>query len=122
MDWAPRRGSRGAFGGGGGGQGEWEGKEVHGVGASGAVLEGQAAQGAAVEANARGVVGRRGARVGRGTSREKGRWGGLQLAEEASARAAGVVRERVPAGEHGSPSDGGEVGGARGGEGVGQGE
>ena len=47
---------------------------------------------------------------------------GLKPAEEACASAAGVVREGVSAGEHGSPSDGREVGCARGGEGVGQGE
>ena len=42
--------------------------------------------------------------------------------EDARASAAGVVREGVSAGEHGSPSDGREVGGARGGEGAGHGE
>ena len=47
----------------GGGQGEREGEEVNGVGASGAELEGRAAKGAVVEANAPAVAGWRGARV-----------------------------------------------------------
>ena len=66
MDWASCSRSRGASRGGGGGQGKRAGTEVRGVGAFGAAFEGRAAQGAAVEADARGEVGRRGARVGGG--------------------------------------------------------
>ena len=72
-----------------------------------------------MEADARGVIERRGTPVA-GDVLCQGLMRGLQ-ADEACARAAGVRWERVPAaGEHGSPSDGREVGGARGGEGVGQ--